>query len=188
MRLFRQFFVLMVFLLSCQPAFAAKEWDIYYPGSTLWFEGTQMGKPFKGSFNIYNATVDFDPNHPELAKVEVNIDMRSAKTGDKERDDTIPQKEWFDTVHYPFAQLYAGKIRKLSDRKFELTGMLTIKELTHDIVMPFTMEDDRDATRIKGEVTINRADFGVGTGTWGNENYVKNAVTIGIDLLAKQKK
>lgn len=172
---------------SAFPAHAA-QWDIYYPSSKLSFEGTATGAPFTGTFNIFQASVDFDPKKVENARIEVNIDVRSAKTGDKDKDDALPTKEWFNSSAMPFAQLIGTKIRKLSDKKFELTGLLTIKDMTHEIVLPFSMEDERDAQRIKGEVTINRMDYGVGTGSWANENYVKNAVKIKIDLLAIPKK
>jgi polyisoprenoid-binding protein YceI len=166
----------------------AMQWDIYYPSSKLTFEATATGTPFTGTFAIFQAAVDFDPKKPDDARIEVNIDVRSAKTGEKDKDDALPGKDWFNSNAIPFAQLIGTKVRKLSDKKFELIGLLTIKDITHEITLPFSMEDERDAQRIKGEVTINRADYGVGVGSWGNENYVKNAVKIKVDLLAVPKK
>jgi polyisoprenoid-binding protein YceI len=180
------FFVCAITLIA--PAAHALDWDVYYPSSKLTFEGTQTGTAFTGNFSVYQASVHFDPKKPDDTRVEVNIDVRTAKTGDKDRDEALPGKDWFNSNAIPFAQLVGSKVRKLSDRKFELIGMLTIKDITHDIVLPFSMEDERDAQRIKGEVTINRMDYGIGVGNWANENYVKNAVTIKIDLLAVPKK
>lgn len=184
-------FVAAVFFLCC--AFTAKSsnafvWDIYYPSSKLTFEGTLSGEPFTGTFSIFQAAIDFDPKKPDNTRVEVNIDIRSAKTGDKDKDEALPGKEWFNSSAIPFAQLIGTKMRKLSDKKFELTGLLTIKDVTHEVVLPFSMEDERDAQRIKGAVTINRMDYGIGSGSFANETYVKKDVTIKIDLLAIPKK
>jgi polyisoprenoid-binding protein YceI len=184
MRFLKHCFFIALFSFFFSNVSQAKEWDVHYPSSRLWFEGTQNGKVFTGTFSVYQATIHFDPKHPETASVEVNVDLRSASTGDKERDKNLQAKDWFDTIGHPFAQLYAGKIRKLSDIKFELKGMFTLKDLTHDIIMPFTMEDERDASRVKGEFTVSRMDYNVGTGHWANELYVKYPVKIGIDLLA----
>ncbi|MBY0428969.1 MAG: YceI family protein [Alphaproteobacteria bacterium] len=180
-------------LLFLSAAFAtntshAAQWDIYYPSSKLTFEGNATGAPFTGTFSVFQAAVDFDPKKPDNTHVEVNIDVRSAKTGEKDKDEALPGKDWFNANAIPFAQLIGTKVRKLSDKKFELTGLLTIKDITHEIVLPFSMEDERDAQRIKGQVTINRLDYGIGSGSFANENYVKKDVTIKIDLLAVPKK
>lgn len=184
----RTFWISMAFVCLCTAPAHAMHWDIYYPSSKLTFEGQANGKPFTGTFSIFQAEVNFDPKKSQDARVEVNIDVRSAKTGDKDKDEALPGKDWFNSSAMPFAQLIGTKVRKLSDKKFELIGLLTIKDITHEIVLPFSMEDERDAQRIKGEVTINRMDYGIGAGSWANETYVKNPVKIKIDLLAVPKK
>ncbi|NDE89763.1 MAG: YceI family protein [Alphaproteobacteria bacterium] len=175
------FALLLLFPLTAH----AMNWEIAYPMSKLSFEGTQTGTPFTGNFSVFQASVNFDPKKPDSSRIEVNIDVRSAKTGDKDRDQALPGKDWFNSSAIPFAQLNSTKVRKLSDKKFELTALLTLKDITHEVVLPFSMEDERDAQRIKGELTINRMDYGIGVGTWANETYVKNAVKIKIDLLAR---
>ncbi len=187
----KQLSLSLLFLLAifnATPSYAGMQWDIYYPSSKLSFQGTMNNEPFTGTFSIYQASVDFDPKKPDGARIEVNIDVRSAKTGDKDKDEALPSKDWFNANAIPFAQLIGTKVRKLSDKKFELIGLLTIKDITHDFVLPFSMEDERDAQRIKGQVAINRFDYGVGIGNWANENYVKKDVTVFVDLLAVPKK
>lgn len=182
----------LALLLSVFCSFASNAsalvWDIHYPSSKLSFEGEMTGTPFTGNFSVWQATVQFDPKKPDDTRVEVNIDVRTAKTGDKDKDEALPGKDWFNSNSIPFAQFVGSKVRKLSDKKFELTGLLTMKDITHEVTLPFSMEDERDAQRIKGEVVINRQDYGIGTGQWANEAYVKNAVKIKIDLLAVPKK
>lgn len=179
-------FLLMTFVSS--PSYAGMQWEIYYPSSKLSFQGSMNNTPFTGTFSIYQASVDFNPKKPDDARIEVNIDVRSARTGDKDKDEALPGKEWFNSGTMPFAQLLGTRVRKLSDKKFELTGLLTIKEMTRDFVLPFTMSDERDAQRIKGQLTINRFDYGIGTGNWANEAYVKKDVIVFVDLLAVPKK
>ena len=187
----KQFCSALLFLLvvfNASSSHAAMQWDIYYPSSKLLFEGTASGTAFTGTFSVFQASVEFDPKKSDDARIEVNIDIRSAKTGEKDKDEALPGKDWFNAKAIPFAQLIGTKVRKLSDKKFELIGLLTIKDITHEITMPFSMEDERDAQRIKGQATINRLDYGIGTGSRRTENYVKTDVIVKVDLLAVPKK
>jgi polyisoprenoid-binding protein YceI len=182
-----KFLAVIMLLLFALPA-QAKEWTIDYANSKLTFEGAQGGQPFTGSFSTYLASVDFDPRNPATAKIEVAIDMRSARTGDKQKDDALPQKEWFDSTVHQQAQLFGVKIRKIADSKFEASGKLTIKNITHDVTIPFTMTSDRDGQRVNGEVTIDRTQFDIGTGQWATDQFVAKPVKIVFSLMAYEKR
>ncbi len=55
----------------------------------------QVGAPFTGRFERFQAKIDFDPAKPEAGHADVLIDLASARTGDVQRDEALPQKDWF---------------------------------------------------------------------------------------------
>ena len=110
--------------------------------------------------------------------------MKSAATGDKQRDDMLPQKEWFDSATFPTATLKGTGVDKNADGTFTLAAQLTIKNKTVPVHIPFTMVAEGTATRIKGMVIVKRGDFDIGSGAWANEAVVKHDVKINLDLLA----
>ncbi len=87
-------------LVSTDPARAAN-WVVDAAHSRLGFSGVQVGAPFKGEFRKYDAKISFDPEHPESAHLVVNIDMASVRTGDAQRDEALPQADWFDVAKFP---------------------------------------------------------------------------------------
>ncbi|HVY12129.1 MAG TPA: YceI family protein [Alphaproteobacteria bacterium] len=175
-------FVMLMALALAHPA-EAKLLKIDYKNSKLSFTGTQAGNAFTGSFAAYVAKVDFDPQNPKAADIDVTIDMTSAKTGDMQRDQALPQKEWFDTATYPQANFRVTSVKKIDPTHFEAKGQLTIKTMMHDVTLPFTIAPERDGTRFKGQLTIDRTQYNVGTGQWLSDEWVAHPVTISVDLV-----
>jgi len=68
--------------------------------------------------------------------------------------------------------------------KFEARGRLTIRDVTRDVLLPFTFTpaaDGQHAT-LAGGTTIRRLDFGVGQGEWTDTTWVGNEVKIRFEL------
>ena len=84
-------------LFAAPLAAQAADWTVDPAKSRIGFSGTQVGAPFKGRFTRYDARIDFDPAKPEAGKAVVLIDLTSAETGDKQRDEALPQADWFNT-------------------------------------------------------------------------------------------
>jgi polyisoprenoid-binding protein YceI len=176
-------------LVSClffiaTPAFA-KTWVIDNSASHLGFIGTQGSAAFNGSFKNFQANIDLDPDHPETGKITATIDIASATAGSSERDSYLPQADWFDTKKFPQAQFVSTSIEKTGDHDYVAKGNLTIKNITQPVTLPFTLIPEGDHWRAKGKVSLMRTDFHIGEHDWSNEDYVKHAVDVVIDLSAK---
>lgn len=179
----KKIILFMVCALVAAPA-EAKIWKIDYATSKLSFTGTQTGEPFTGNFGAYVAQVDFDPNNPRKARIEVTINMDSAQTGSKQRDETLTGKDWFDTAVYQQATFLSTSVTKTTGpRQFVAKGKLTIKLVTQEVELPFSLVDDRDGMRAKGELVVDRTKFNVGIGEWASEEWVGHKVTISVDLM-----
>ena len=170
-------------LLLATPAMAAN-WAVQADKSHLGFSGTQIGAPFKGSFGKWSAEIAFDPAHPEAGHAKVVIDLASARTGDSQRDTALPQSDWFDVKHFPQATFEAAGFTPKGGDAYEAAGKLTIRGITKDVVLPFTLSIGGDGAAAKGHLALMRTAFGVGQGPWTSGEWVALAVGVDFDLAA----
>ncbi|MBI3419362.1 MAG: YceI family protein [Proteobacteria bacterium] len=178
----KKLLLVLALLVLAVPA-EAKVWKIDYAKSKLSFTGLQAGRPFGGVFGSWEGVLDFDPDHTESAKIDVTINMASSATGDKQRDEALPQKDWFDVAAFPKAIYHVVKLEKVDDMHFEMKGQLTIKGKTHEVSLPFTFMPETAGMRMKGETDVDRSQFDIGMGEWAGEALVAHKVTIDIDVL-----
>jgi polyisoprenoid-binding protein YceI len=168
------------------PAFAA-DWSVDSAKSQLKFSGIQAGAPFSGKFGKWDAEISFDPANPAGGHVLVSIDAASAATGDAQKDEALPQSDWFNAKSFPKAKFEAKSFKALGGDRFEAAGSLTIKDVTKDVTLPFTLQVSGDQAHMTGHLEIQRTDYHVGEGAWAATTFVGGAVGIDIDLTAKKK-
>jgi polyisoprenoid-binding protein YceI len=176
-------FTLLSALVFATPAIAA-DWTVQADKSHLGFSGTQTGAPFKGSFGKWMAEIAFDPAHPETGHAKVTIDLASAHTGDTQRDTALPQSDWFDVKHFPQATFEATGFTPKGGDAYEAAGKLTIRGVTKDVVLPFTLAVAGDGATAKGHLGLARTAFGVGQGPWTSGEWVALEVGVDFDLVA----
>jgi len=169
------------FLLLSLSSAAATDWTVDYENSQLGFEGSQTGTVFEGYFKTFTATIQFDPERLDSTAIEVIIDTSSARTGNPERDSILPGADWFDIASHPTAQFSSNSVVYL-DNKYTAIGVLTLKGTAREVHLPFSLKQEGDTTRAVGTLTIDRNDFGIGTGPLGP--MVGNDVTIKFHLTA----
>ncbi len=67
--------------------------------SRLEFVGVQAGADFKGVFHKLTLAVEFAPDALASSLIDVQIDMNSVDSMDKDRDAKIRGKDVFDVAH-----------------------------------------------------------------------------------------
>ena len=164
---------------------AAKTWAIDYAHSHIGFTGMQGGSVFQGSFKNFKADVDFDPDHPEDGKIAATIDIAGVTTGEGQRDGMLPQADWFNTAKFPQAQFVSTKIRETGTGSYEAQGTLKIKGRSHPVTLPFTLAKEGDHWHARGKTMLIRTDFHIGEGAWADNETVKLAVDVTVDLVAR---
>lgn len=162
------------------PATAAPRWTVVPARSRLSFSGTQTGTRFEGQFKRWNASIEFDPSHPEASRITVVVDLASAATGDSQRDTALPGVDWFDVAHFGQARFTTSSIRRTGANAYEARGALTIRGVTRQEALPFTVQVSGTAARAKGHLTLVRTAFGVGQGSWASGQWV--ALSVGVDF------
>lgn len=162
----------------------ASDWALDPAKSHLGFSGSASGASFKGQFKKFSAHISFDPAKPEAGHAEVLVDMASAATGDPETDSTLPGSDWFDVPQFPEARFEAKSFRAKGGDLYDALGTLTIRNISHDLVLPFRLTISGDTAHAKGEVSLKRTSFGVGQGTGGDT--VSLAIAVDVDVTAKR--
>ncbi|MDZ7627420.1 MAG: YceI family protein [Parvularculaceae bacterium] len=139
-------------------------WAIDKAASKIEFSGTQTGKAFTGRFESFDAVIILDSDNLPAARIEAVIDTGSAKTGDRQRDAALPGAEWFSATAFPQARFVSQSVTAAAGGAYEARGKLTIRDAEKDLLLPFTLDITGDRAVADAEVTLNRADFGVGQG------------------------
>ena len=169
--------------IAAAPAIAA-EWAVDPARSSIKFSGVQVGAPFTGRFDRFEAKVDFDAAKPEAGHATVLVDLASARTGDAQRDEALPQKDWFDVKTANQARFEAIRFVDKGRGDYEAVGTLTIRGVSRPLTLPFHMTRDKGQAHATGHVGLIRTDFGVGQGPWASGQWVGLDVGVDIDLVA----
>jgi polyisoprenoid-binding protein YceI len=154
--------------------------------SRLEFVGVQAGAEFKGVFHKFTASVEFAPDALASSRIDVQIDMNSVDSMDKDRDATIRGKDVFDVAHNPTAHYVTKTITKTA-AGFAAVGALTLHGVTKDVPIEFQFAPAGGGAKLSGSAKLNRLDFGVGQGDWKSTDTVGNAVKINFSLVLKPK-
>ncbi|KQP58302.1 YceI family protein [Methylobacterium sp. Leaf112] len=174
-------------LLGAASPAAAAEWVIDPAKSAIRFSGVQVGAPFSGRFERFDATVTFDPAKPEAGHATVLIDLASARTGDVQRDTALPQQDWFDVKAARQARFEATGFVDKGGGDYEAVGTLTIRGTSRPLTLPFRLALAEDQARATGHVGLVRTAFGVGQGAWASGQWVALEVGVDVDLVATSK-
>jgi polyisoprenoid-binding protein YceI len=154
--------------------------------SRLEFVGVQAGAEFKGVFHKFTAGVDFAPDALASSRIDVQIDMNSVDSKDKDRDTTIRDKDVFDVSHNPTAHYVTKTITKTATG-FAAVGALTLRGVTKDVPIEFQFAPADGGAKLSGSAKLNRLDFGVGQGDWKSTETIGDAVKINFSLVLKPK-
>ncbi|MHB8475240.1 MAG: YceI family protein [Steroidobacteraceae bacterium] len=152
--------------------------------SRLEFVGVQAGAEFKGVFHKFTADIEFAPEALASSRFDVQIDLNSADTMDKDRDTTIRGADIFDVAHFPTAHYVTRSFAKTATG-YTAVGALTLRGVTKDVPIDFQFTRAGAGARLEGSAKLKRLDFGAGKGDWKSTEWVADAVKISFVLALK---
>lgn len=122
-----------------------------------------------GVFKDYSATIMTSKEDFSDAVFELNADLTTVSTNNEMRDGHLQKEDMFNTAQYPTLTFKSTSIKKVGEKSFKLTGDLTIKGVTKEMVLDLKLMGTGTDPMSKKEIvgfkvtgTINRTDFGVG--------------------------
>ena len=180
----RMFSVLLAILLS--GPIAAKDWRMEPGQGHLRFEGKAQGEAFQGEFKKFTPRVALEPGKPESARVEVDVDVASADTQNKERDDALATPQFFAFDKFPKARFrtLSCKAGKGSDA-YDCEAELTIRDKTRRLRFPFTFTESGGQATLASTVELDRMDYDIGTGEWEDADTLAHQVKVTVELKLK---
>ena len=101
--------------------------------SRLEFVGVQAGAEFKAAFHKFTAAVDFAPDALASSRFDVQIELNSVDSKDKDRDTTIRGPDIFDVAHWPAAHYVTRSFTKTATG-YSAVGALTLRGVTKDVL------------------------------------------------------
>jgi polyisoprenoid-binding protein YceI len=152
--------------------------------SRLEFTGVQAGADFKGVFHKFAAKVEFAPDALASSRIDVQIDMNSEDSKDKDRDSTIRSADIFDVAHFPSAHYVTKSITKTA-AGYSAAGTLTLRGVTKEVPIDFQFTAAGGGAKLEGTAKLKRLDFGVGQGDWKSTDQIADAVRVSFSLALK---
>jgi len=146
--------------------------------SDIVFVSKQMGVPVEGRFKSFDAQISFDPAKPASGKISFSVDMASASLGAKETDAEVQKSDWFSTAKFAKAGFQSTAIKKTAPGKYEVSGKLSIKGVSQDIVVPVSLTQTGGLTTAVGSFAIKRLGFKIGDNEWSDTSLVADEVQV----------
>jgi polyisoprenoid-binding protein YceI len=173
----------LVALVNAAPA-AAAEWHLDPAHSTITVEINQGGKPVTARFESFKGQIEFDPAHLSGSHAELTIDLASFRSGDAQRDQIATAGEFLAAASESAAHYRSTAFTAKGGDHYEVAAELTLKGVTKRLSHPATVSIAGKEAHARGEVVLQRLDFGVGAAQFPRGDQVGTTVTVRFDLAA----
>jgi len=121
-----------------------------------------------GAFSGISGTLTYDPSNKETSSVDIAIDANTLSTGHTDRDAHVKSPDMLDVGQFPTITFVSTAIDASAGDAGEITGNLTLKGVTKEIVLSVDEEspeikDPMGNLRIAfvAHTKIKRSDYGV---------------------------
>ncbi len=171
---------------------AVETYNIDPAHSSVGFSIRHVFSQVPGSFTQFTGTVTVDRENLEKSQVEAIIQVGSITTAVEKRDAHLKSPDFFDAVKFGTITFKSKAWKKTGDDTYDVTGDLTIKDVTKEVVLKVTSlgfgpgMTGKPVSGWSATTTINRNDFGV-TGPAMLGKAVGHDVTITISVEADLK-
>ena len=168
----------------------APSWKIDGSHSSVSFNVNHFLVPVEGRFNNFEGEIKLAKDNLLNSSVSFSIDVASVDTRDEKRNKHLQSGDFFDAKKFPKMTFVSTKFEDKGNGNLVVHGKLTIKDVTKDVTIPFKilgemqhpMQKNMLVSGIQLETTINRNDYGVGSGSWAATAVVGDEVDIKVTL------
>lgn len=176
--------VLIGTLLAVNPSAWAATYAIDPDHTTVEFKIRHLFSYVRGTFNAFEGTFVYDPDHPEAWEAQATIQAASIDTRVEQRDNHLRSKDFFHVEQYPTMTFNSTEVTDVTERSAKLHGLLTIHGVTKPVVFDLAIhgvaKDPWGNVRagFTATTTIDRTEFGL---TW-NEVLETGQVLVGKEV------
>ena len=173
----------------------APTWNIDNNHTSIGFEVTHFFTPVAGSFKDFEGTLNFDPENLAGSSADFTVQIASVETDNDKRNGHLQSEDFFHAKKYPEMKFRSSSFTKNGDG-YTLNGNLTIRDITKEISIPVKvlgigehpMKKGKLITAMRAEFSLNRNDYGVGSGSWTATAVVGDEIKVSVLLEANRNK
>ncbi len=135
--------------------------------STVLFRVSHLGvSQSYGRFNEIDGGFLINPDSPESSSINITVKTTSVDTANGKRDDHLRSPDFFNAAQFPVTSFKSTAFKKVGDKRYEVTGDLTLHGVTKSITVPLehvgTAETQRGVKAgFECMFDIKRADYGM---------------------------
>ena len=160
----------LLFALCTSVAAFAQTWTADKAHSKVGFTVTHLAiSEVDGMFKSFDAKITSSKEDFSDAIFEFSADIATVTTNNDGRDGHLQKPDMFDAAQFPKMTFKSTGISKVADKKYKLTGDLTIKGVTKSVTLDLVhlgstvnQRSNKKIAGFKATGTIKRTDFGVG--------------------------
>lgn len=121
-----------------------------------------------GRFHEYAGRVDVNARDLTQSRFSGEIEVASIDTRVAERDQHLRSPDFFDAERYPTMSYLSGRIEAIGSNRFRVYGTLTIRGISHEVVLegtyaggPYQDPSGVMRTGFSASGSLNREDYGL---------------------------
>jgi len=120
----------------------------------------------EGTFEKWESTLVFTSTDASTGVLDIKIQADSVNSGSTSKDDKLKGEHCFDAKNNPYITFHSTKITQTTPNTFDVAGTFTLRGISKPEALTFTVDRDAGGAtgEVKGILTIDRRDFGLGGG------------------------
>jgi polyisoprenoid-binding protein YceI len=153
--------------MTTATATATKTFQIDRAHSEATFQVRHLITKVRGRFAEFDGAITFAADEPATSSVAFTIQTKSIDTNQPQRDEHLRSGDFFDVEKFPVLTFNSTAVAPRGDNQFDVTGELTIRDVTKTITLPVTYlgaaKDPwgNDKVAFETEISLNRKDYGL---------------------------
>lgn len=161
----RQAYLILLSILTAYSVQSQTRWKADPTHSSIQFEVSHLAiSTVTGKFTAFSCELESKKNSFDDAKVNATVDVGSVSTENLTRDKHLREDDFFNASEYPQMTFVSESFKKTADDQYQVTGMLTIRDVSKKITFPATYSGminmgNKTISAFKANFTINRFDY-----------------------------
>ena len=146
----------------------------------------KLSVKLEGTFEKWDATLVFNSTDASTGVLDIKIQADSVNSGNESKNQKLKGEHCFDVAKAPYITFHSTKITQTSPNSFDVAGTFILRGISKPEALTCTVNRDAGGAtgEIKGILTIDRRDFGLGGGI--KFVTIADRVDVTIDFKAKR--
>lgn len=157
------------------PAARGECYAVRSTASRVSFELKQAGSPFRGVFRRFGG--EFCITQGRVDRIDVWLEPASVDAGLPEIDAALKEREFFSVSEHPRITFSSRSVEARGDARLA-RGTLQIKGTRREVDVAFRLRETGGEPVVSGSLTLDRVDYGIGTGEWSDTRWLGAEVKV----------